>query len=60
MTEECTFCRSDVTCHRPVYVSESSDDERVDVGQFCNYACLVAHVEEEGLQDGACCHLNLT
>ena len=38
-----------------MYVAEREDDERVEVGQFCNYACLVAHVESEGLTTGATC-----
>jgi len=24
-------------------------------GQFCNYACLAAYIEEEGLTEGAAC-----
>ncbi|MFC7167345.1 hypothetical protein [Halospeciosus flavus] len=59
-SDECTYCGSDVTRHDPVYVAEdAADGGRVDVGQFCNYACLVQYVEEEGLTEGACCTVDL-
>lgn len=51
----CTYCGADVEVHDPVYVREGRNGERVDAGQFCNYACLLAHVEAEGLTDGAAC-----
>lgn len=54
---ECTYCGSDVTAHDPVYVAEGV--ERASAGQFCNYACLQAHVDAEGLTTGACCDLDL-
>jgi len=41
-----------------MYVEEHEDGERVPAGQFCNYACLVAYVEREGLQEGATCELD--
>ncbi|WP_458189131.1 hypothetical protein [Haladaptatus sp. NG-WS-4] len=28
-------------------------------GQFCNYACLSAYIEEEALTTGACCRLEV-
>lgn len=66
---DCTYCGSDVEAHRPVYVTERSDDrgtgdeidgdshdrDRVPVGQFCNYACLLAYVDEEELVYGDAC-----
>lgn len=59
MTTECTYCGLDVHDHDPVFVEEVGDDGREPAGQFCNYACLSAYVEENGLQDGACCRIDL-
>lgn len=56
---ECTYCGSDLTHYTPVFVEEETDGKRTPVGQFCNYACLSAHIEEEGLTEGACCHIEL-
>ena len=59
MGDDCTFCGSDVRAHEPVYVSRERNGERVDAGQFCNYACLARHIEDEGLETGACCRIDL-
>ena len=40
---------------RPTSHERPTDDERVDVGAFCNYACLSAHIDEAGLADGDAC-----
>ncbi|MFB6172469.1 MAG: hypothetical protein ABEJ23_08030 [Haloarculaceae archaeon] len=55
---DCTYCGCDVTAHDPVFVTERADegDETVPVGQFCNYGCLVAHVEAEDLVTGTACN----
>jgi hypothetical protein len=50
---ECTYCGSNIHGHDPVFVQEDTEFRRVDIGQFCNYACLSAHIDEEGLADGA-------
>lgn len=55
---DCTYCGCRVEAHDPVYVEKREDGERVPAGQFCNYACLVAHVEREGLREGATCELD--
>lgn len=55
---DCTFCGCDVAAHEPVFVAEESDGRRVAAGAYCNYACLVAHVEEAGLTAGATCELD--
>lgn len=55
---DCTYCGCSVETHDPVYVEEREDGTRVAAGQFCNYACLVAHVEEHGLREGATCELD--
>jgi hypothetical protein len=55
MSAACTYCGSDVERHDPVSVEETEDGDRVPAGQFCNYACLSAHIEEEELATGACC-----
>jgi hypothetical protein len=52
---DCTYCGAIVEAHDPVYVEETVGGERTTAGQFCNYACLTAHVEAAGLTDGACC-----
>lgn len=54
---DCTYCGCDVTDHEPVFVAESADGGRVETGTFCNYACLVAHVEEAELTTGAACRI---
>lgn len=54
MSEACTYCGCDVAAHDPVYVYEGDDP----AGQFCNYACLRAHVDEAGLTEGARCRLD--
>ncbi|MDY7081974.1 MAG: hypothetical protein SXQ77_06105 [Halobacteria archaeon] len=58
---DCTYCGSDIYEHDPVFVSEreeENENKRVEAGQFCNYACLSAHIEEEGLMDGVSCNIN--
>lgn len=51
----CTYCGSDVEAHRPISVSEREDGERVPVGDFCNYACLSAYIDDEKLVYGDAC-----
>jgi hypothetical protein len=57
---ECTYCGSDIACHEPVFVEERQDQdgERVPAGQFCNYACLHAYIEDEELVYGSSCKWN--
>lgn len=55
MGDPCTFCGSDIWRHDPVFVEEAGSDGRVPAGRFCNYACLIAHVDAEGLEVGASC-----
>ena len=52
---ECTYCGSDLAQYDPVFVERETDGERVSEGQFCNYACLSAHVDDNGLTGGAAC-----
>lgn len=59
MSDACTYCGTDVYAHDPVFVEELDDGERTPAGQFCNYACLAAHVEEAGLTTGDCCRIDL-
>ncbi|MFC6989878.1 hypothetical protein ACFQJD_16365 [Haloplanus sp. GCM10025708] len=42
----------------PVVVEEGWGD-RDRAGQFCNYGCLAAHVEREGLATGTSCRVDL-
>ncbi|MDL5362582.1 hypothetical protein [Halalkalicoccus sp. NIPERK01] len=55
METECTYCGSDIERHDPVFVNEGTNTSDSQAGQFCNYACLTAYVEEEGLATGAAC-----
>ena len=59
MSNACTYCESDVYDHDPVFVEEASDGGREEAGQFCNYACLSAHIDEADLITGACCRIDL-
>lgn len=54
---DCTYCGCEVEAHDPVFVSEGSADDD-PASQFCNYACLSAHVEESGLAEGSRCRLD--
>lgn len=55
MGGECTYCGHDLERHDPVFVNEGTNASANQTGQFCNYACLTAHVDAEGLTDGAAC-----
>jgi hypothetical protein len=55
---DCTYCGSDVHAHDPLFLEAERDGERESVGQFCNYACLTAHVEEERLAVGDACEFD--
>lgn len=55
MGTECTYCGSDIERHDPVYVTEHGNDGSDPAGQFCNYACLSRHIEDENLAFGAAC-----
>ncbi|WP_458206807.1 hypothetical protein [Haladaptatus sp. NG-SE-30] len=53
----CSYCGCDIDDHQPVFVSERIDGARRQTGQFCNYACLSAHIEDEALTTGTRCQL---
>ncbi|WP_435126259.1 hypothetical protein [Halobaculum sp. D14] len=53
-TTACAYCGCDVTAHDPVYVREADDDPDEET-PFCNYGCLAAHVDAEGLAVGTTC-----
>ncbi|GKZ15473.1 hypothetical protein SAMN05444342_3522 [Haladaptatus paucihalophilus DX253] len=55
MGNECTYCGSNIERHDPVFVNVGANTSTNQAGQFCNYACLATHIEEEGLTDGAAC-----
>lgn len=59
MAQACTYCGSDIAEHEPIFVEEAEADRLVPAGQFCNYACLARHIEDEGLETGACCRIDL-
>jgi hypothetical protein len=46
---ECPYCGCDAAAHDPVSVTEADGTART----FCNYGCLVAFVDREGLAVGA-------
>jgi hypothetical protein len=52
---ECAYCGSNLSNYDPVFVEETRDDKRVEVGGFRNYACLDAHIDETELTDGDAC-----
>ncbi|WP_169719004.1 hypothetical protein [Haloplanus natans] len=54
----CTYCGCDVTAHDPVFVAELADGDRLPAGQFCNYGCLAAHIDEAGLTEGTACRID--
>ncbi len=58
MTDACTYCGKDVYDHDPVFVEKLDVGERVEAGQFCNYACLAVYIEENHLTTGACCTID--
>jgi hypothetical protein len=60
MGKSCTYCGSDVEAHEPVFVEEEQDGTRVPAGQFCNYACLARHIEDEGLETGTYCQIDFS
>jgi hypothetical protein len=55
MATPCTYCEADVTAHDPLWLFEDAGGNQ-PVGQFCNYACLVEHVEAENLTVGDACN----
>ena len=55
MTDACTYCNTDIRKHDPVFVEIAGPEGREPAGQFCNYACLKAYIEDEGLEIGASC-----
>ena len=54
----CTYCGCDVEAHDPVVVFEGSTADGDPTGRFCNYGCLVAHVDAEGLATGSTCEVD--
>lgn len=59
MDTACTYCGSDVYEHDALFVEQEQHGERNQTGQFCNYACLAAYIEENALTDGACCRIDV-
>ncbi len=55
---DCTYCGAEVEAHDPVYVTEGGNGARKEAGQFCNYACLLQHIQEADLTLGAACHID--
>lgn len=51
---DCVYCGSVAEEQSPVFVAEGAVD--AEPMAFCNFACLTAYVDEEGLTDGASCN----
>lgn len=51
----CVYCGCDVRRHDPMSVTERADPAGEPDARYCNYACLVAHVEEAELTTGTSC-----
>ena len=54
---DCAYCGCDVAAHDPVVVSEGLDADALERA-FCNYGCLAAFVDAEGLVTGTVCHID--
>lgn len=52
----CTYCGSELDAYDPLVLDQRVGDDRTEQGRFCNYGCLSAHIEDEGLIYGAACH----
>ncbi|PSQ06621.1 hypothetical protein BRC92_00155 [Halobacteriales archaeon QS_4_69_31] len=53
-TQACAYCGCRVFDHDPVCIRDCTDDCGSPT-YFCNYGCLVAYVEENGLTTGTTC-----
>lgn len=54
----CTYCGSDLDAYDPIFVEETVDGGREPAGQFCNYACLTAYIDDADLTLGAACRID--
>lgn len=54
----CTYCESEVEVHDPVVVTEGIGPDAETAGYFCNYACLLQHIQEADLTLGAACRID--
>jgi len=52
--QECAFCGSAIFDHDPICLRDC-DEDCGSPTYFCNYACLSAHIDSEGLTTGDCC-----
>jgi hypothetical protein len=52
--ETCAYCGSRIFDHDPICVRDCDADCGAPA-YFCNYACLSAHIEENGLTTGDAC-----
>lgn len=50
----CAYCGSSIFDHDPICVRDCTANCG-DPAYFCNYACLTAHIENEGLEVGDAC-----
>lgn len=53
--DRCTHCGQNIFDHEPLFVESGVD--LAALGQFCNWACLSAHIDEENLAEGATCEI---
>jgi hypothetical protein len=57
---ECTYCGCEVEAHDPVVVYESDPaavgDGTASAGEFCNWGCLAAFVDESDVTAGTSCN----
>ena len=52
--QQCAYCGSHIFDHDPVCVRDCTDDCGSPTC-FCNYACLLAYVDEQNLTAGDAC-----
>lgn len=52
--EACSYCGARIFDHDPICIRDCVEDCG-SPEYFCNYACLVSYVEDEGLTTGNAC-----
>ena len=60
MVIRCEYCEQDIFDHDPVFVAEFESGLRERGTHFCNYACLAAFIDAEGLTEDNACRVDLS
>lgn len=59
MDVACTYCGSDLADHDPIFVEEQEGETRLPAGAFCNYSCLAHFIDDNNLEQGTACHIDV-